>query len=50
MCQLCDANEEHTIKDCEDAAVLLHGDPFAGAAVVSIMSARQIVEAGLDLT
>jgi hypothetical protein len=50
MCKLCDANEEHTLRDCEDAAVLIHGDPFAGAVITSVMSARAIVDAGLDLT
>lgn len=50
MCKLCDANEEHRFRDCEDASVLLFGNPFASAVVVETLTARQIVEAGLDLT
>ena len=50
MCKYCDANDEHTLRDCEDAAVLIHGDPWARAVVLDVLSARQIVEAGLDLT
>lgn len=44
MCRYCDAGDEHTLLDCEDAVTLLHGDPSARRLVADMRRRMTEVE------
>ena len=44
MCQKCDANEEHPVRECPDAASFLYGDPSARRVINETWRAQAAVE------
>lgn len=48
MCTMCDADEEHPLRECEDAAVFIHGDPAVRRLVLDVWRVQTEVNEAID--
>lgn len=48
MCQMCDNAEEHPLRECEDAAVFIHGDPSARRLILEVWRVQTAVNEAID--